>query len=78
MDQNLLFNVVDLPEVMTGGADERRRRAAEIGHGEDDPKPRVGPRDADLHPIHPEVCGGHAVDEKDRSNVSDLNFNGRN
>ncbi len=62
MDKKDPHDSTELAEVAVGDSDERRRRAGEIGHGEDDPKPRVGPRDADLHPIHLKLCGGLAVD----------------
>ncbi len=65
------LSAVELANVMSGGVGKRRRRAVEIGRGEDDPKPRVGPRDAYLHPINMEFCGGLAVDEGGELNGSD-------
>ncbi len=41
LDEKDPHNSTELAEVMAVGSDERRRRAAEIGRGEDDPKPRA-------------------------------------
>ncbi len=57
VDQTSSLDAVDSFVVFTGGWERRRRRTAEIGRGEDNPKARVRSRGLVTQPIHTKLCG---------------------